>query len=156
MSLLAIGGVIDTVGKVIDDLHTSEKESRELDIKELEVRQQGDLAQTKVNAIQAAHPSLFVAGGRPAIIWVGALSLAWTYVAHPVLMWVWSLAQAWGYIKPGMSGPPTLDTDTLMVIVTGVLGIGAMRSVDKRAGKDTRAIASSPSAPSGPQGDMMP
>lgn len=149
MSIISnpIGSIIEGVGSVIDDLTTSDEErlaaslrARELDLRADEIQQRTDLAQIDANRAQAEHPSRFVAGARPAIIWVGAASLAWTYVMHPVMTWAWALAQAKGWLAPDVPPPPTLDTDTLMVVVGGVLGLSGMRSFDKAKRTDTRRI----------------
>lgn len=128
MNLLGVGAIVETVGKVIDDLHTSDKEKRELDLRELEIRQATDLAQMEVNRAEAQHMSLFVAGWRPAIGWIGAASMAYQFIAYPLLLWV--LAGWFPDVKP----PPMLDTDALWVVLTGMLGIAGMRSVEKVRG----------------------
>ena len=128
MNLLGVGAIVETVGKVIDDLHTSDKEKRELDLRELEIRQATDLAQMEVYKAEAQHMSLFVAGWRPAIGWIGAASMAYQFIAYPLLLWV--LAGWFPDVKP----PPMLDTDALWVVLTGMLGIAGMRSVEKVRG----------------------
>lgn len=132
--------IIGAVGSIADDLITSEEERAKVGLLERELEMRPQMAQIAVNTEQAKHPSMFVAGARPGVIWVGVASLAWTYVLHPMLMWLWALAQAKGWIDASMPTPPTLDTDQLMVVVSGVLGIGAMRSVEKVRGKATARI----------------
>lgn len=112
-----------------------EKQQEELrKLKELE--QKGDLAQLdahvkmmlaqlKINEEQAKHKSVFVAGARPFIIWVGGFSMAWSGLIHPMLTWVWAFAE-----MPG-TPPPLIEAGALTAIVTGLLGIGSMRSYDK-------------------------
>ena len=134
------GAIIGAVGSIADDLITTDEERAKIGLAERELDQRPQLAQIAANVEQAKHPSLFVAGARPGIIWVGVASLAWTYVLHPMLMWGWALAQARGWLDAGMPPPPTLDTDQLMVVVTGVLGIGGLRSFDKVRGKATERI----------------
>ena len=116
-----------------------------------ELRQQGDLAQLnahvqlmlgqlKVNAAEAQHKSVFVAGWRPFIGWVGGGAMAWQFIFYPVLLWIWSLSQVKGWIPNDILPPPVLETGALFSIVTGMLGIGAMRSIDKRSGVQTDSI----------------
>lgn len=133
-----ISDIVSTVGSVIGDLHTSDKERAELENQRLEIEQRPQLAQIDVNKVEAAHPSRFVAGGRPAIIWIGAASLGWTFIAHPMLMWLWALGQATGHLPKEFPPPPTLDNSDLWVIVSGVLGIGGLRSFDKKNGTETK------------------
>ncbi len=134
MNLRGIGTVIDSVGKVIGDLHTSDKERLELELRAKEIDQSIDLAQIEVNRVEAQHSSVFVAGARPAILWVGAIAMAWTFIAHPMLVWAWALLQANGYIPAGLQPPPTLDSEALWVIVSGILGLGGFRTFEKTKG----------------------
>ena len=116
-----------------------------------ELRQKGDLAelnayvqnmqgQLKVNAIEAGHKSIFVAGWRPFIGWVGGFSLAYAGILHPLLMWLWTLLQASGVIPKEVNPPPFVETGILGTIVTGMLGIGGMRSFDKSKGNSPDSI----------------
>ena len=74
------GGALATISKVVDELHTSEEEK--LDKKILMQRLQQKLAekQLDVNAKEASHRSVFVAGWRPAIGWCGALALFFAFI----------------------------------------------------------------------------
>jgi len=47
------------------------------------------------------------------------------------LTWLWRLLQAKGWVPDTLSPPPVLDTDTLWVILSGMLGIAGLRSFDK-------------------------
>ena len=75
MNFLGIGTVIESVGKVASDLVTTDKERLELGLREKELDQRTDLAQMEINKQEAAHASLFVAGWRPAVGWVGVAAL---------------------------------------------------------------------------------
>ena len=80
------------------------------------------------------HPSMFVAGGRPAIVWVLAAGLAVNFVAIPVLENGIILAQ---WIIDGMIGTPEfalLDVEELIVAGSTVLGMGGLRSFEKSKG----------------------
>jgi len=116
-----------------------------------ELKQTGDLAhlnahvqlmvgQLEVNKAEAAHKSLFVAGWRPCIGWVGGMALAYQFVLYPLLMWAWVILRAKGVIAADVDVPPVLDTGALFSIVTAMLGVGAMRSHDKKNGVDTKQI----------------
>ena len=134
MNLLGIGTVIDSVGKIAGDLITTDKERMELELRAKELDQAIDLAQIEVNRTEAQHSSIFVAGARPAILWVGAIAMAWTFIVHPMLVWAWALFQANGYIPAGLQPPPTLDSEALWVIVSGILGLGGFRTFEKTKG----------------------
>ena len=130
----AIGGIIETVGKVADDLITSDDERNKAEIDAYRAETERLDGQTKVNAVEAASSNLFVSGWRPAIGWVGVLAMLYQFVLYPFLVWSWSLMQAAHWISLGLVVPPMLDTDALWVILTGILGIGGMRSLDKFKG----------------------
>ena len=134
ISSIAIGGIVEAVGKVADDLITSDKERLDAEIALTQIDAGVAQSQIAVNIEEAKHPSLFVSGARPAILWIGALALAWTFVAHPMLVWAWSWMQAQGWIPAGQLPPPTLDNDALWVIVSGILGLGGFRSIEKVKG----------------------
>ena len=74
----------------------------------------------QLNIAEAKHRSLFVAGWRPAIGWVGAMILFFNYIVAPII--TWALPE---------SNPPQLDLDALWPVITGMLGIAGMRSYDK-------------------------
>ena len=116
-----------------------------------ELRQKGDLAelnahvqlmlgQLEVNKAEAQHKSIFVAGWRPAVGWICGAALAWQFVMYPMLMWGWKTAEAFGKIPAGVEPPPILDTGALFTLLLGMLGIGTMRSVDKRNRVQTDSI----------------
>lgn len=98
------------------------------------------IAQLNVNAKEAESKSLFIAGWRPAIGWVGASAMAYQFVLYPFLTWVWATLQAFDIVPQSLTPPPVLDTGALFSIVTAMLGIGAMRSHDKRKGVSTEKI----------------
>jgi len=134
MNLFGIGSIIDAVGKVAGDLVTTEKERLEMALREKELDQRLDLAQIEVNKSEAQHSSLFVAGWRPAIGWIGAAAMAYQFLLYPMLVWAWTWMQGIGWIPNELKPPPVLDSDQLWVILSGILGIAGMRSFEKTKG----------------------
>jgi hypothetical protein len=113
-----------------------------------ELRQRGDLAeldahvklmlgQLEINKAEATHKSILVAGWRPYIGWVGGGAMTYQFILYPVLLWVWAILEVKGVIPNGIKPPPVMDTGALFTIVTGMLGMGVMRSHDKRHGVQT-------------------
>lgn len=86
-----------------------------------------DAAQNKVNEAQANNPNLFVSGARPAIMWILAFALAYSYVIVPIGMWT---AQIKGISIPK---PPVLDNN-LWELMFGLLGMGGLRTYEKLKG----------------------
>ncbi len=134
MNILGISSVVESVGKVIGDLHTSDKERMELELESKRIDQAIDLGQMEVNKVEAANQNLFVAGWRPAIGWVGAGAMFYQFLLYPILVWAWVWLQAEGYVPKEVKPPPMLDTDALWVILSGMLGIAGMRSFEKSRG----------------------
>ena len=134
MNLFGIGTVIDSVGKIASDLITTDKERLELELRAKELDQSIDLAQIGVNQVEAQHSSIFVAGWRPAIGWIGAAAMAYQFLFYPMLLWGWTWMQGMGWIPKELTPPPVLEADQLWVILSGILGIAGMRSFEKTKG----------------------
>lgn len=135
------GNIVKAVGDIVDDLITTDEErlekqlelykaEREYNYKESKLLAEENIAQAEVNKEEARSGSLFVAGWRPAIGWVGALALFYQFVLYPILLWI-----------PGIKEPPApLDYTMLYTLITGMLGIAGMRSYDKLKNTDTQRI----------------
>lgn len=95
------------------------------EFKALEAALQINLAQTQVNQAEAQSPDNFRAGWRPAVGWVCVLGLAYQLVVRPCLNGGMAVL---GY---GVALMPELDTNTLMTLLTGLLGLAGMRSFEK-------------------------
>ena len=81
-------------------------------------------AQIEVNKTEAAHRSLFVSGWIPAVGWTCCLGLASNYLLIPMANFALALADSTIEI-------PVLDMATMMPVLMGMLGLGAMRTVEK-------------------------
>ena len=143
MKLLSIDRVIQGVGSIADELHTSKEEKLRVALEDKRIGADLLIGQHEVNKAEAQHKSIFVAGWRPAIGWVGALALGYQFLLYPMLVWAWSLCQAVQWLPADVAPPPILDTAALWTIITGMLGIAGMRSYDKRHGTQTEKIKNS-------------
>jgi hypothetical protein len=119
--------VIGVAGKVLDKF----VEDKDLKTKlTAELNQQLvslDLAQAQANIEQAKHPSIFVSGARPAIMWVCCFALLWQFIIAPITSW--GLAIWYPVIVL-----PVLDTQSLMTLLLSLLGLGGMRTAEKWKG----------------------
>lgn len=83
-------------------------------------------AQSDINKVEAASTSIFVSGWRPFIGWVCGTAFGFQFLLKPLIEWGMSLA---GHpIKL-----PGLD-DALTQLTYALLGMGALRSIDKKMG----------------------
>lgn len=128
------GDLIKPVTDVISEVVVDKDKARELNIRLQELADKADqryheelMGQVEVNKQEAAHASVFVAGWRPFIGWVGGVGLAYNFVLSPFIEFI---ARANGYI----GALPTPNSSELMTLVLSMLGVGAMRSYDKKNG----------------------
>jgi hypothetical protein len=133
----AIGALLPIFGKVLDriipDKAAAEKAKQTMeymyvsgDLKALEADVKLATAQLNVNAQEAKHASLFVAGWRPAIGWVCVIGLFWNFFIQPLVAWF----GGWFDVPP----PPALDLGDLMTLLLGMLGLGGYRTYEKMSG----------------------
>lgn len=93
----------------------------------------------ETNKVEAAHPSIFVAGWRPAIGWTCAIVLFTWYVPMALVsigLWIYAVIQAGGVIPPR----PDIGMAEVMGLVMSMLGIGGLRTVEKIKGVDSRGV----------------
>lgn len=129
-ALLAAGPIASGLFGLIDKLFTSEDERMAAKLKVLELEKSGELAQIAVNAQEAKHDSIFVAGWRPFIGWVCGLAFTWAFLLYPMLSF---FVVALG-LPVDLTLVPELDLAAMMPVLMGMLGLGAMRSWEKREG----------------------
>jgi hypothetical protein len=119
--------VIGVAGKVLDKCVEDKDLRKKLD-HELKTQLVSlDLAQAQTNIEQAKHPSIFVSGARPAIMWICAFALAWQFIVAPIASWAFAI---WYPVLE----LPSLDTQALMTLLMSLLGLGGMRSFEKMKG----------------------
>ena len=103
-----------------------------------ELHQKGDLAvlnaevqlllgQINVNAAEANHKSIFVAGWRPFVGWVCGFGLLYASVIEPLMRFIATVNDYTGTF-------PVLDTTITMQVLLGMLGLGLMRTKEKEKG----------------------
>lgn len=130
MNPLLLGPLFELGKGIIDRLFPDPAKKAEAELELLKMTQDGDLklilGQLDINAREAQHASIFVAGWRPFFGWASGAGFVYATIGQPLLAWV-------GTIK-GWPAPPDINVDLLWVVVTGLLGLGTMRSVEKAKG----------------------
>lgn len=130
MNPLLLGPILDVAGKVFDRLFPDKEKAEQAKLDLLREAQgqefRSALEQVRVNMEEAKHPSVFVAGWRPAIGWTCAAGLFWNFLGYPLATWA---AALW---RPDFT-PPRLLSDSLMELTLGMLGMAGLRSWEKYA-----------------------
>lgn len=142
-NILGIGEVVEGVGKVADDLFTSDEERLKVALEEKALEADLIKGQLQINTFEAQHQSVFVAGWRPFIGWVGGVALAYQFVLHPLFAWALTVANGNEFFGKPVAPPPVLEAEVLWVLVSGMLGIAGMRSFDKLKGTNSSRIGKS-------------
>ncbi len=127
------------ITSVLDKVLPDATAAADAKLKALELAQRGELAvldadtrlalaQLEVNKVEAGT-DLFRGGWRPAVGWMCVAGLGYQLVLRPLLPW---LARVAGGEVPDL---PSIDTETLMVLLTGMLGLGGLRTFEKVKGR---------------------
>ena len=130
MNPLLLGPLMEVGKTLIDRFLPDQEAKRKAEAEFLAMAMQGELktvmAQLEINAKEAAHPSVFVSGGRPFFLWVGGVGFAYAVIIQPLLTWLAAIK--------GWPVPPNVNEDLLWVVVTGLLGLSGLRSAEKFKG----------------------
>ena len=119
-----IGPVTGLLDKFIEDKDKTNAIAFQISTMAEKHAQELAKAQLEVNKTEAAHRSLFVSGWRPAVGWTCCIGLASQYILIPMANFSLALADSTIEI-------PVLDMATMMPVLMGMLGLGAMRTVEK-------------------------
>lgn len=131
--------LLPLLGTVFDKIIPDPQAAADAKLKVMELAQRGELAvldadmklalgQIEVNKAEATT-DLFRGGWRPATGWVCVGGLAYQFLLQPLLPWF--VAVLGGSVPP----LPTIDNETLMVLLTGMLGLGGLRTFERVKGK---------------------
>jgi hypothetical protein len=122
-----IGPVSGLLDKFIEDKDKKNAIAFELSTMAEKHAQALAKAQLEVNKTEAAHKNLFVAGWRPAVGWVCVLGMASNFMVIPLAHFALALVESTVVV-------PILDLTQMMPVLMGMLGLGAMRTVEKAKG----------------------
>lgn len=124
----SIAEPVEAVGNVLDKLFTSDEEREQAKAVMEKLRQRPLELQVELNKLEAQHRSRFVAGWRPFIGWVCGVGLAFTFVINPLIEWL-SI-----FIGVDVTTGPNVPTEIMMELVLAMLGMGALRTFEKKTG----------------------
>jgi len=117
------------------------------DLAQLNAHVQLMVGQLEINREEAKNPSWFVSGWRPAVGWVGVISLFVMYVPKALVMtgfWCYQVYLTFsveaGVIIPALPVFPDLGVGDVIALLGSMLGMAILRSRDKEKGVDTKNI----------------
>lgn len=130
MNPLLLGPLVDLIGKISDKVWPDPAKKIEAQTALLQMQQSGELAileklgqsdaqQVDINKIEAASDSAFKSCWRPALGWMCVAGFGYQLLARPFLV---------GFGYPSF---PELDMNTLSALTFGMLGLGAMRTIER-------------------------
>lgn len=118
LDVAGVGAVAELATSVVNRLWPDKSEAEKQQLAAAIAVVQGQL---EINKVEAANPNLFVSGWRPYIGWICGTGLAYQFLVYPILIaFVPKIVQ--------------LDMGTLLTLLGGLLGLGAMRTVEKLNG----------------------
>lgn len=138
MNPLFLGPILELGKGLINRFFPDPAQAAQAQLELLKMAQTGELAQLAaeaeiakaqiaVNQVEAASSSLWVAGWRPFVGWVCGAAFAYKFVLAP--------AVAFGLTAAGYPVElPVLDFTEMSTVLLGMLGIGALRTVEKVKG----------------------
>lgn len=88
------------------------------------------VAQIGVNNEEAKSTSIFIAGWRPFVGWIGGIGLGYAAIVEPLARFIATVGFHY-------SGPfPVIDTTLTMQVLSGLIGFGIMRTYEKKTGTE--------------------
>jgi hypothetical protein len=79
--------------------------------------------QSATNTAEAGHASIFVAGWRPFCGWAFAIGSVYGLIVQPIIIGICTMI--------GITPPPPIDVATLVGLLSGLLGLGGLRTFEK-------------------------
>lgn len=135
---MAFAALIPILATIFDKVIPDPQAAADAKLRAMELAQKGELAvldadmqlalaQLKVNEVEAGT-DMFRGGWRPAVGWTCVFGLAYQFLVRPLLPW---LLRAFGIQVEDL---PAIDNDTLLVLLTGMLGLGGYRTFERIKG----------------------
>jgi hypothetical protein len=140
MDITGIGSIFDLGSKILDKVFPDPEKRDAAKLELFKAQQAGELAglsqefelakaQIDVNMVEASNGNLFVAGWRPAVGWICGFALAYSAIIEPIARFTAVVIFDYSSVFP------IIDTTITMQALFGLLGLGALRSVDKKTMK---------------------
>jgi len=144
MAFDPVSAIFGVASKVIERVWPDPAQKAEALQKMAELKQSGELAflqadiqlmtgQIETNKLEAQHGGMFKGGWRPFIGWVCGLAFGYKFLLQPfIVLGIQSVAHFTGAEPFPVEMLPVLEWSELSVVLLGMLGLGTMRSYEKR------------------------
>ncbi len=119
--------LIDPISNILDKFVADKDLKQKLEHELKTELHRANMAQIEVNKVEAQHRTVFVAGWRPFTGWVCATALAYHFIIEPVLVFFLS----WYGVDIQL---PQFDMGSLLTVLMGMLGLGGLRTYEKKQG----------------------
>jgi len=133
---MILDAIVGLGGKLIDKLIPDPVARDAARLELLKLQQSGELAamlaQTEINKVEAASPSVFVSGARPYIVWGCGTALLYAALFEPFMRFIAMV------IFHYTGSFPVIDTTLTTQVLLGVLGLGGLRTYEKINGVASR------------------
>jgi hypothetical protein len=123
-----ITAVTDLVAKFVPDKDLQIKIQNDLAIKLAEIEAAQVASQAEVNKAEAQSGNVFASSWRPLVGYICAVAFAWQFVLQPFFSFLYTM------ITHQPAPVVALQSDALMSLLFGLLGISGMRSWEKIKG----------------------
>lgn len=120
--ITGLGEVAD-LGKAIIAMFPNAEQRAEVQNKLQDFATAVATQQSATNAAEAANGSMFVAGWRPFVGWACGIGFVYGVIAQPMLAGLLTVLH--------FPAPPPVDVSALVAILTGMLGLGGLRTYEK-------------------------
>ena len=119
--------LIDPLSNILDKFVADKDLKQKLEHELKTELHRANMAQIEVNKVEAQHRTVLVAGWRPFTGWVCATALAYHFIIEPVLVFFLS----WYGVEIQL---PQFDMGSLLTVLMGMLGLGGLRTYEKKQG----------------------
>ena len=113
----------DLVDRIFPDKVAQATERAQYLIQAQTLDNQMATAQAAVDQVEAGNTSIFVSGWRPAVGWACAIAFGYHMIIQPLISYILA-------IKGVIYTMPTFNDSLLSTTLMGMLGLGAMRTVE--------------------------
>lgn len=125
IDVTGLGSVADLANTVINKIWPDKSEQEKAELANAFAIINGQL---DINKAEAQNPNLFVSGARPFIMWMCGVALGYASIIDPIARFV-------AQVMYHYTGPfPAIDTSITLQVLLGLLGLGGLRSWDKKNG----------------------